>query len=240
MRGEILHPPVAIPIISAAPAPPASAAASQRHRRRSIALAAGLAGLAVVIAVWAFRQAGTWLVVQDPLLTVDAIVVLSGGMPYRAREAAKLYEKNFAAQVWVSQPLSPRAELGKLGIPYVDESFYSQKILIALGVPADAIRVFQTPAANTQDEVAEIARECRQDKARKVIIVTSKAHTRRVRFIWHRVVGNNPEAVVRYATEDSFESAHWWRSTGDVLEVVREFLGLANAGLGFPLRPESH
>jgi hypothetical protein len=41
--------------------------------------------------------------------------------------------------------------------------------------------------------------------------------------------------LVRAATEDSFDAAHWWRSTKDALDVVREYLGLLNAWAGLPL-----
>jgi hypothetical protein len=61
-----------------------------------------------------------------------------------------------------------------------------------------------------------------------------------VRFIWHRLVGKDPELIVRYASDDPFDAAHWWRTTSDALVVVRELLGLANASLGFPSRPEPH
>jgi uncharacterized SAM-binding protein YcdF (DUF218 family) len=225
---------------AASPTPQEASAIPPRRRRHWVFIACGATVFAAAISVWALRQAGGWLVVQDPLAPAHAIVVLSGGMPYRAREAARVYQENLAVEIWVSQPLSPRAELGKLGIAFVDESFYSEKVLIALGVPADAIHVMHIDAANTEEEISEIARRCRQDNAHRVMIVTSKAHTRRVRFIWHRVVGADPEAVVRYVADDSFDPAHWWRTTGDALEVVREFLGLANAALGFPLRPEPH
>ena len=235
----------ATPLASVVTSLPAAPSAPQghftilpAHGRRWVVIACSVAVFAAAISVWALRHAGDWLVVQDPLTPAHAIVVLSGGVPYRARQAARIYQQNLAAQVWVSQPLSPRAELGKLGIAFVDESFYSQNVLIALGVPADAIRVFQTAAANTEEEISEIARECRQDNAHRVIIVTSKAHTRRVRFIWHRVVGDDPGAVVRYVADDSFDPVHWWRTTNDALDVVREFLGLTNAAFGFPLRPE--
>ena len=99
--------------------------------------------------MWALRHAGGWLVVQDGLAPAHAIVVLSGGMPYRAREAARI-------------------------------------------------------------------------------------------LVWHRVAGNDPAAVVRYVADDPVDAAYWWRATGDALDVVREFLGLANAAFGFPLRPEPH
>lgn len=111
---------------------------------------------------------------------------------------------------------------------------------MALGVPSDSIHVLETPVANTEEEVMEIARECRRDAAHRVIIVTSKPHTRRVRFIWRRLVGNDPEAIVRYTSDDKFDAAHWWKTSADALAVVREYLGLANAALGFPARPEPH
>ena len=43
--------------------------------------------------------------------------------------------------------------------------------------------------------------------------------------------------MVRAAGEDRFDPRHWWRSSGDALEVVREILGLLNAWAGLPLAP---
>jgi hypothetical protein len=40
---------------------------------------------------------------------------------------------------------------------------------------------------------------------------------------------------VRAASDDPFDPTHWWRSTSDVLDVVREILGLLNASAGLPL-----
>jgi uncharacterized SAM-binding protein YcdF (DUF218 family) len=213
----------------------------RRHRYRPFLLAMilGIAALSAASVV-VFRQAGAWLIVQDPLAPAHAIVVLSGSMPSRAREAARIYQQNFSAQVWISPGLPPARELEALGIAYVGESFYNHRVLMALGVPSNAIRILATPAANTEEEVKEIARECRQEGAHNVILVTSKAHTRRVRFIWQHLVGNDPELIVRYASGDPFDAAHWWRTTSDALVVVRELLGLANAALGFPSRPEAH
>ena len=207
--------------------------------RRWIA-ALGVCLLLAGACLWIFLRLGTWLVVQDPLAPAHAIVVLSGKMPERATEAARLYAQNAAAQVWVSQPVSPAVELDKMHIPYVGEAFYNQRVLMAMGVPADAIRVFEDPIANTEEEVDEIARDCRRDGAHVVIIVTSKPHTRRVRTIWRHRIGDDPRLIVRYTNDDSFDPAHWWRRTPDVLDVVRESLGILNAWIGFPVRPEPH
>jgi len=190
--------------------------------------------------VWVILHLGDWLVVQDPLTTAHAIVVLSGHMPDRAVEAARVYQRNVASQVWVSQPVSPAADLAQMHIAYVGEEFYNEKVLMAHGVPPDAIHVLEQAAANTEEEVDQIARDCRRDDAHAVIVVTSKAHSRRVRLIWRRRIGNDPRLILRYVTDDPFDAAHWWRRTPDALDVVREWLGIANAWAGFPLRPEPH
>jgi len=124
-----------------------------------------------------------------------------------------------------------------MDIPYLGEESYSQKILIHLGVPADAIHILEKPVVNTEQEVLEIAAELRRGEGRKVIVVTSKPHTRRVKAIWKARVGASPPALVRYASGDDYDGAHWWRRTHDALAVVREVLGLANAWAGFPVRP---
>lgn len=192
---------------------------------------------ACLLAAWGV---GRSLVFEDPLQQAHAIVVLSGELPDRAVEAARIYRQNVAAQVWVSQPVGPGPELQRMGIAYVGEDFYNQKVLMAQGVPADAIRILMDPAANTEQEVDEIARDLRRDNAHTVIIVTSKPHTRRVRLIWDKRVGDDPRAIVRYVSDDPFDPAHWWRSTSSALDVVREVLGIANALANFPLHPEPH
>ena len=187
-------------------------------------------------AAWTFLRVGRWLVVEDPLEPARAIVVLSGRMPERAIEAAAIYSQGYAPEVWVERPVGPGPELARMGIDYVGEEFYNQKVLIQLGVPATAIRVLDRPVLNTQDEVEQMARVLQQQDAGRVIVVTSKPHTRRVRAIWRRLVGGYPQLIVRYAREDPYDGAHWWRHTQDGLDVLREVLGLANTWAGFPLQ----
>lgn len=211
----------------------------KRPLRWALGFAVALAVLASVL-LWVFLSVGRWLVYEDPIQQAHAIVVLSGRLPDRAMEAAQIYQQDYAPQVWVSQPVSPAAELQKMHIAYVGEDFYNQRVLMAQGVPADAIRILMDPSANTEQEVDEIARDLRRDEAHAVIIVTSKPHTRRVRLIWDKRVGADPRAIVRYVSNDSFDPSHWWRSTSDALDVVREVLGIANAMAGFPLHAEQH
>lgn len=194
--------------------------------------------LLAVLAIILFFTVGRWLVVQDPLEHSDAIVVLSGRLPERAIEASRVFQAGYADQVWISPPVSPVEELKAMKIAFLGEDFYNEKVLIAKGVPPDAIRILDHANANTEAEVRQVADDLRDMNLHSVIIVTSKAHTRRVRTIWGKLVGSDPRLIVRYAQDDPFDGAHWWRHTQDGLDVVRETLGLLNAWAGFPLRPE--
>jgi len=198
------------------------------------------AGILTVLAfagIVVFLTIGQWLVVQDPLVHADVIVILSGHLPDRALEAAQLYRAGYAGQVWVSQPISPAEELKAMNIYFLGEDFYNEKVLLAWGVPADAIQILEHPTANTEEEVREISETMRRYNFHSVIVVTSKSHTRRVRTIWHKLEGSDLRAIVRFAEDDPYDGAHWWRHTQDALDVVREILGLLNAWGGFPLRP---
>lgn len=189
--------------------------------------------------IWAFRDVGRWLVDPDPVERARAIVVLSGRSPFRAMEAAAIYRQGWAPEVWLLQDETDDADeaFAKLGIPHPSEQEYDRQVLEKLGVPKEATRILEPPTTNTVSEIRLIADELRRQGGDKAILVTSPVHTRRSKVIWHIVVGDHPQAVLRY---DSFEAAdpkHWWRTTHDIQDVEHEILGLINARLGFVAKP---
>jgi uncharacterized SAM-binding protein YcdF (DUF218 family) len=152
----------------------------------------------VVIGV---RSAGRWLVREDTLASADAIVVLSGSMPYRAEEAARLFQMGKAPEVWVSRPENPAADLQKFGIRFVGEEEYDCEILIHEGVSEAVVHILPDPIVDTEQEVEEVAREMRRAGKNKVIIVTSPPHTRRVKALWKKLVGDTPTLIVHSVTQ---------------------------------------
>lgn len=207
----------------------------QPRRKRRIVL--GLAGVMLLGAVVVLLCIGRWLVVEDPLEKAQAIVILSGHMPLRAMEAAKLYREGYAPKVWLTHSTEPGATLEAMGISYAGEDFYDLHVLIHEGVPESDIRLLEPPIINTADELAAISKALDAEKGTTVIIVTSKVHTRRVRILWNRLAAGRGRAIIRAASDDPFEPGKWWRTTGDALDVVRESLGILNAWAGMPLRP---
>lgn len=193
---------------------------------------------ALFFAGWfVFLNVGHWLVHEDPLQKASAIAVLSGRMPSRALEAARVYKQGYATHVWLTHSTEPGATLGKFSIPFVGEESYDKQILLHEGVPENAIRVLEPPIVNTADEMKTIGEALRKEDQRTVILVTSKVHTRRTKALWSRISPREGVAIVHGISDDSFDPAHWWRNTSDALDVVREVLGLVNAWAGLPLHP---
>jgi hypothetical protein len=207
-----------------------------RHQRnrRIVLLLAGMVFLGAVVVLLCI---GRWLVVEDPLEKSQAIVVLSGRMPLRTMEAAKLYREGYAPKVWLTHSTEPGATLEGMGILYHGEDFYASQVLMHEGVAEGDIRLLEPPIINTADELAATCAALEAGKGMTVIIVTSKVHTRRVRILWNRLAAGRGRAIIRAASDDPFEPRRWWRTTSDALDVVREFLGILNAWAGMPLRP---
>jgi len=208
-----------------------------RSRSRVLLLLFVSGCIGLLLAAVIFFGLGRWLLVEDPLAKTRAIVVLSGAMPLRAVEAAKLYREGYAPEIWLTHSTEPGETLEKMGIPFFGEDHYNKLVLIHEGVPAEAIHVLDPPIVNTADEITAAAAALKTGNNATVILVTTKAHTRRVRLLWQKLAPGRARAIVRAASADPFDPRHWWRTSSGALDVVREFLGLLNTWAGLPLHP---
>jgi uncharacterized SAM-binding protein YcdF (DUF218 family) len=208
--------------------------------RRPLLVAIVLLAAVLALTPLAIRTAGTWLVVDDPLQPARAVVVFGGQVPFRAMEAAAIYKQGMTREVWLT-PGGVYAEdlaLAQLEIDRPREYMYSQQVLERLEVPPEAIHVLPGATQNTADEVRAVARELKETGGDRVIVVTSKYHSRRVKVLWRALIGDRPGLIVRYTPNDPYEPARWWHNAEDMRSVWREWFGLLNAWAGFPVSSE--
>jgi uncharacterized SAM-binding protein YcdF (DUF218 family) len=220
---------------------PAAVRSARTGRWIRRALVVGvLVGAVAALLPWGASGVGRWLMVADPLEPAKAIVVLSGRVPFRAMEAASLYREGLAPEVWLTKEVvrSEEQALGRLGVAVIRDEVYNRQALERLGVKPESIRLLGDGIRNTADEVRLIASELGRNGGDRVIIVTSKAHSRRVRATWAAIVGESPRAMVRYARGEPYAAGGWWRNTRDALDVSREVFGLMNVWAGFPVQPD--
>src|SRR5436190_2553547 len=116
-----------------------------RWRPRALRILFLTSGGGLILALVILFGVGRWLVVEDPLAKARAIVVLSGAMPLRAIEAAKLYRQGYAPEIWLTHSTEPGATLEEMGILFVGEDHYDALVLIHEGVPPEAIHTLKPP-----------------------------------------------------------------------------------------------
>ncbi len=210
------------------------------HLMRILAVLSALALIALFAAMALLLSVGHWLVKQDDLQKADAIAVLSGGFPMRALEAASLYRNGYAGEIWLTNPGRESQTLKDMGIHYPSEADFNREVLLRQGVPANAIHILDSPVVNTADELDVISSSLQKNGASSVIVVTEKAHTRRVRTLWTQYDAGRGMAIVHGVTSDAFDPNSWWRHTEDTRQVVHEMLGMVNVYAGMPMRTRLH
>jgi uncharacterized SAM-binding protein YcdF (DUF218 family) len=197
--------------------------------RRLLVAALILAALATLAHAPALRLMGRALVVEDPLTTADAIVVVAGGTPDREGAAARLYREGLAPEVVLSNQFTPDRvrDLIALGARRLDYQGEARVALEKRGVPSQVIVALPTPATTTEAELKLVGEAARARGWRRVILVTSPQHSRRVKLVWSREAPADIEGLVRVVPEDKFLDGDWWRKRRQAEAVLHEYLGLA-------------
>lgn len=206
-----------------------------RPRRFLSVLAVVLVALVLAVALHGplLRWVGGWLRVEDRLEPADAIVVLAGGTPSRELRAAALWKEGWAPRVIISRPFQ-RADLDELialGVRPLDLQAEARAVLEKSGVPADRIIAIPIVSRTTEPELALVRDAARRQRYRRVILVTSPQHTRRVRLVWRQQAHGDPAGIV-VATPEDFPFDDWWRRRRAAESVLHEYLGLLAITLG--------
>lgn len=168
------------------------------------------------------RSIGEGWVIEDPLERSDALIILSDDNFYadRATRAADLYRHGLAPEVVASgRRLRPFAGIAELMV----------HDLLERGVPKDKIEAFPQDADNTREEAQALAQLVARKKWRSVIVVTSNYHTRRARYIFHRVFPATIRVRIASAPDGDFDPEQWWQHRKSIKRLTTEMAGFAVA-----------
>jgi uncharacterized SAM-binding protein YcdF (DUF218 family) len=205
-----------------------------KARRRALLVAVALGLGLILAAVLGLKAAGHYLLVADPVEASDAILVLDGSTPAREVESAMLYRRGLAPVVVLSLPYDPLAEARRLAAEPSPQERAAQT-LRRLGVPAPATVRLTQMVDNSRQELAAHFAHARAQGWRRVIIVTSPPHTRRVRVIWNARYQAQVAALVHPTPYEGFDPDRWWRSSRSLEGGFYELAAIANFLIGSPL-----
>jgi hypothetical protein len=111
-------------------------------------------------------------------------------------------------------------ELRKKGILLPENIDMAQQILEGLGVPRASIWRMEASSDNTLQEARYAGEFLKKQHVSRVILVTSKLHSRRTCLVFHQLFEKDFQICCRYSRFDSFEPHSWWKAR----KATREFL----------------
>jgi uncharacterized SAM-binding protein YcdF (DUF218 family) len=166
----------------------------------------------LLLSAMALPRLGSWLVVEDALAKSDAIIVLGGTMYERQLEAVDLYAEGWAPRLYLFRELIDWGELALIerGIPYTKVVDIQVDAMLQAGVPRDRIAILDR-AGSTSEEADLVRQLVISEKLSRVIIVSSKQHTRRARLVMRRKLnGTGAAVIVRPSRYDRSNVTQWW------------------------------
>lgn len=181
--------------------------------------------LSGTIIVWL----GESLVLDEKPVPSDAIVVLNSGVEYYPRliEAAELFKKGFARKIVINGNRKTDVLRGledkgfKNCCPWYENSL---RILSLFGVPSDkVVCISAEDAYDTMSEAEAVGRELSRQGFKRIIITTSKYHTRRAHFIWTKMFGDKLSICSVSAKTDPYDPKGWWKEGRQIRWVLAEY-----------------
>ena len=200
----------------------------RRPRWASILVVVVTLTAAAIVAVPSIREsvlrpAGWALVVHEPIVPADVIVVSLASGGAGALEAADLVQSGIATRVAVftDPPRGEDHEFIRRGLPYEDASARQIRQLRWLGV-TDVMQIPGTEAG-TEGESQVLPPWCDQHQFRSIVFVAARDHSRRWRRVLNRVMKGHPTRVmVQPARYSIFDPDRWWETRAGVRTEITE------------------
>ncbi len=203
----------------------------RRGVRRLGITAGALLVLALLGRLWLLPAMGRLLVDDQPPPRADLVVVLATGAEYYPRliEAARLVSTGTAPRILIDgdrkTPALRRLETQgfRRAAPWDEDAL---RILELLGVARSKVaRVSAEDAYDTISEALALGPELARLGVRRILLVTSRFHTRRAAAIWRRLYGDRLEITPVAAREDPFDPDGWWHDGRQIRWLMAEYGG---------------
>lgn len=175
------------------------------------------------------RRLGHWIVLDEQPSSADAVVVLNTGLEYYPRliQAAEIYSQGLVKEIIINgnRKTDTLRQLEAKGFEpgcrwYAD----ALKVLALYGVPEGrVIAISAEDAYDTISEAEAVEEYLLQNRYRKIIVTTSKFHTRRARHIWKKILQDKITIQMVAADQDPYDPETWWKSGRQIRWVLAEY-----------------
>lgn len=164
---------------------------------------------------------GDYLVVEDTIQQTDLVAAVSGP-EYRIVYAAELYTRGLAHTLFFTGGFSEENQRV--------EASWSKYVATTHGVPGEAIQIDESAVLSTYDEAVLLKNyiDAHADTIHSVTVVTDPYHSRRARWIYQKVLGDEIRVVIAPVPRARTDFPKQWYASAATREYVfKEYVKLA-------------
>ena len=170
---------------------------------------------------------GNYLVLEDQPQKADLIVVLAGSPVVRGLAAADYYNQGLAPKIFLSRGGLEQSNLlnGLTGLDLNNTGYWAltRDIMVAKGVPRSTVVMDTRFVESTLDEANRFAEYLKAAPIKKMILVTSRFHSRRAYQTFSRVLGPEVKIISLPSQYDPYQPDAWWKDRASFKNVVLEY-----------------
>ncbi|MEO0897100.1 MAG: YdcF family protein [Bacteroidota bacterium] len=187
--------------------------------------------LGIVFKTQILTGLGNYLVYEDEVEEVDAAFILAGLPTERIPLALQYYkEEKTPLLVAVGELIDPDLEI--LNYSFTDAEVAS-KVLYENGVDSSQV-VILNQGTSTYEESEAILAYSRSHDLKKIMVISSKFHTRRIRGVFKKKFKEaGIEVVIRGAEPSGYEIEKWWLAEQGLIFVNNEYVKLVYYWLNY-------
>lgn len=185
-----------------------------------VAIVTGLLLIGIVFKVQIATALGNYLIYEDANTEVEAAFVLAGLPNERLPYAKNLYEEGLTPRLGATgERIDPDLEI--LNMPWTD-AYVAKKVMIRMGVDSSDIDMLEE-GTNTFEESEVILDYCKKNGLKKIMIVSSQFHTRRIKHVFKKKFKNaGIQVIIKGAPPKDYAMDQWWLSNSALSFAMNE------------------
>ena len=169
------------------------------------------------------RGVGNFLISEDVSEEVDAAFILSGGARERTRIANDIYP--LYTPLIITMGKNESNDLAAMGIKMKDAEI-ARKAILDLGIDSANVRMIPQ-GTSTYEEAQEILGYSNAEGFKRIMVVSSAFHTRRVRNVFDKGFREaGIEVVIKGVPPLEYDTDSWWNNESGMIFVFNEYAKL--------------
>ena len=197
------------------------------NRKRKLLIGVLFSSLAILLILWLFRISilsaiGSYLIRESEPIPAQRIFVLGGGSFDRGFKAARLWHQGFAPQI-ICTGSYISGSVKSIGLEFTEAEITQMRIQ-SLDVDSGLVQVMNM-GTSTMEESDIILNYCLINDWNKIIIVSDKFHTHRIRNVFEEKFRNaGIEVIIVGAPSSRYNENEWWKKEEGLIMVNNEYL----------------